>query len=179
ELVLTAERSDGSGVVAVFNVTTGPEDQVAYLQAATDYVAWRMTTGDLDGDGVDEIVTLTDRGYYDSMEDDLEVFVLEDDGLVSQGVGGIGDWEAIDIEAGDLDASGTDALAVTTDDAELHIVTWQGGARWDGDVWNNTATSSDTLRLAMQDYDSDAPMAVLTEGPVAQRGSVVPLAALH
>jgi hypothetical protein len=174
EPIFLIDHGDSSELIA-YNADaaiTGQEETVSW---PLDVKVRGMAAGDVDGDGVAEIMLLEDGGWWGWFNDKLHVF--------SAGAGAIVtssdvDGHSRDIAVGDRDADERAEIAVLRDAPKLQLfqVADQGqlGSVGEWDV----AVGNEPQRLAMVDWDGDSARGELLEGPELIAGDAVPIAAL-
>jgi len=186
EIVLSMEY-DGNPLIYAFNVDHENTDQVNnYNDFIGDRTLHGITTADLDGDNVEEIVTLEDGGWWDYSDDIVVVYNTqveqgtpsdtESTGTLveqySQAVSGHD--ELIDIAGGDTDADMKDDIAVLDENREVIFLRDASGSLAERFTQTLSGTNA-PKRIAFADHDGNSPVTTLKEGPVTCDGNLIPL----
>ncbi|HCP44464.1 MAG TPA: hypothetical protein DIU15_00280 [Deltaproteobacteria bacterium] len=195
---LAAADVDGDGVreaIALVRVEGAVEVVVAELQDDLSVTLggeptpvqediYRLDAGDLDGDGIDEVLGLENAtGWLDWVfgEEADRLYVYTVVGGSVQPLGGADVHPAaVDMAAADLDADEVDEIVLLRDDNLVEVL--DGGSFPTGEVDPDyslllegpvdlTVTPD---RIATSDFDGDSPAARLVSGPELVPGRVAP-----
>jgi len=134
-----------------------------------------IDAGDLNGDGVAEVVALEDGGWWDWVDDKLHIMTLdtEEPTLTSSDVSG----RALDIAIGDRDSDELSELAVLGNNKTVELFSGSDGPLSSlGTASVNVGESS--TRISFADWDGDSASGELIEGPELVAGESVPLAVM-
>jgi hypothetical protein len=171
EIIATSgtERGDDS-LIRAFSYSSGSiSDTGLYFRAYAERLGANIATGDVDGDGVDEILTTRagsgGRDIYIriwKVDSTQQTWTITASGAISAGVS----FLPADIAAGDVDADGTDEIIVTrllsSSDTASMITAYEA----DGTQVLNFAGPAKGVVIASGDIDMDgAAEVVVAEGP--------------
>jgi hypothetical protein len=166
--------SEGQRLLVAWNLDaeeTGQDEIVAW---EVNVALTALDSGDVDGDGVAELLLLEDGGYWGWAKDRVHVFSPASGQIVaSRKV----DSGSIDLAVGDRNADGTAEIALLRGDKQLELLALDEGAIASLATWPVTV-GDQPQRLAIVDWDGDSPAGRLVSGPELVAGEAVPLAAL-
>ena len=147
-----------------------------------DSGANRLTVGDMDGDWAAEIVTLEDGGWWDYVDDTLNVFTVDpsdDEGMLAWMLEYTLDgFDVIyDLELADTNLDQEAELYLLAPDAEVYSLAYtsQGFQELDYVVYSPSVAPE---RIAVADHSGDAPVATLKSDAQTCSGRAIPLVTL-
>lgn len=144
--------------------------------------AVRLTTGDIDGDQVAEIIVLADGGLFGAADDELAIYEVSstwDDADIEHVWTSDAEYgRLMDLVAGDMDADGVDEVIAVHSASEAVVYRLDGVVL--SEVYNEPLdATADPDRIAMADHDADSVRAVLTPGePETVAGAILPTTVL-
>jgi len=151
--------------------TTGQQDTLGWN---VDVKAHAFASGDLDGDGFDELVLLEDGGWWGWTHDELHVFSAAQDAIVARREV---DGRTKDVAVGDRNSDDADEIAILREDRIVELFAASEGALSSlGTTPVNVGEES--TRLSMVDWDGDSATGTLVSGPELVAGDAVPIAVL-
>ncbi len=178
--------------LAVADVTGDGVDEIVFLLRAGDQTkvtSWTVdgdavggtfdvhfaavTAGDIDKDGRAEIALLEDRGWFGYASDRVHFYRVGSafTGIVAVTTTG----SAVDLAAGDIDASEKDAVVVLGDNKAVDVLRWNGSSVAKA-FGGNVDTTASPKRIALGDYDDDSVVARLkSSDPQLVAGNLMPL----
>src|SRR5262249_18742754 len=146
---------------------TAQDETVGWTLGGADLQ--EIAGGDLDGDGVAEIVIREESGWWDQKDDVLHIFSPQAQQIVSsQSVPG----HSIDIAVGDTDDDGIAEVAVLRSDQVFELRRLGGSGSLDLLYEHSLDVGDSGSRITMFDRDGDSPAGKLTDGPVLVPGDV-------
>jgi hypothetical protein len=166
--------NDGDTQLIVYNTDHEATGQKESLGWSLGFGADSMAAGDLDGDGVAEVVLHEDKGWHNWVSDNLKVFSPSKEQItISRSIHG----HTIDIAVGDRNADGKDEIAALRDGEEFEVLRYENGAI-ESVGTHDVTVGGKVSRLALVDWDGDTPSGKLVEGPELVAGEAVPVAVL-
>lgn len=180
EVVFLLDTPSGLELLALnFDASQARESQEWAVDIEDD--SYRLAAGDLDGDGLAEIVGLQEGGWWNQNDDELDLYRLIPtvNGSELQRVfhQEAGYNRLLDVEIGDINADDSLELVLLDEDNKVYIAHLDGSGismDWTAEF----AVTSEPGRLALADHDADSPRAVLTAGPEVVAGASVPVVAM-
>jgi len=137
----------------------------------------KITVGDLDGDGAEEVIGLLQDSCYDFCDDSLiswyAVAGNEEGSFVKDIEESVGHAEVIDIAAGDADFNRMADIVLLSEDAKAATAR-QAGNSWSVSTNWSLGVSAGPDFVAMADHDGDSPKAALVAEQECQ-GNVMPV----
>lgn len=132
-----------------------------------------ITAGDIDNDGRAEIAVLEDRGWFGFASDRVHVYRV---GAAFTGITAVTTTgSAIDLAAGDVDASERDAIVVLGDNKAIDVLRWTGSTITKA-FGGSVDTTNAPKRIALGDFDDDSVTAYLKSAtPQLVAGRIMPL----
>lgn len=170
---------DGYYYLYVNNIDGAQTGQPEAYSAGVDGDHIRVTSSDLDGDRLAEVIVLLDGGWWGWGDDEIAVYHAQENGEDSTLVLGFqveidGHTGLTDLVAADIDLDEKGEVLVVNEDGEAAI--FQGSANnLTGGSFASLGVTASSARIATADHDGDSPRARLVEGPVACQGAVVPM----
>jgi hypothetical protein len=151
---------------------TGDEDTLAWKFS---FPARAISAGDMDGDGIDEVATLEDGGWWGWTDDKVHVFSPKSEEFTtSASING----HTRDIALGDRDSDDNEELVVLADDQKFTLYDMADNAQIEKvGTWDITVGSSAT-RISMLDWDGNSASGELIGGPELVAGETIPTAVL-
>jgi len=168
----------GKLTLFIWNVNGNITGEVELRKAPfTETGLVRLTSGDLDGDKIAEILALKDNGWMGIPTDDLNVYTLDNAGVTLQGTTKV-EGRAADIAAGDVDGNQLAEVAVLAKGTQLDL--FKGSTLIKGAL---ATVKRSTLknygsRISLFDLNGDSPAGRLIDGPKLLPGQVIPIAVL-
>ena len=180
EAVFLVETPTGLGLhVENFDADENRQEETWFMAVEDDI--HKVAAGDLDGDGRAEIVVLREGGWWNTNDDELDVYRLvagPDTSSLEHFVHMESGFNRLtDIDIGDIDGSDVAELILLDEHQKLAVARLLG----DGiDIeWTTEFTiTGQPSRISMADRDSDSPRAVLSGGPEVVPGASVPVVAM-
>ncbi|MEE2829509.1 MAG: VCBS repeat-containing protein, partial [Myxococcota bacterium] len=181
EVLLLVKVDGNHALVSLNGESEGDESGLSIISWA-DAELRRIDAGDLNGDGIDEIVGLEDgSGWFDWLlgetKDRVLVYSVAIESIV-QVAGADTHHNSIDLAVGDLDGDDTHELALLRSDNSVDFLRGDnllaGGEEWQELYTSEIEVSADPERIATVDFDGDSPIARLVAGPDVVPGRVVP-----
>jgi len=185
--VLLLVSFDGDEVLVAMNVEPDADESTQSVLSWANAELIRIDAGDLNGDGVDEIVGLEDdAGWFDWLlgesNDRVTIYSLigEDISLVG---GADTSPESIDLALGDIDGDDADEMLLLRGDNKVQVLTGDGvlagGTDWALLSTTDITVTASPQRIASVDFDGDSPVARLVDGPSLVPGRVVPTTLIY
>jgi len=180
EVIFLLDTPNGFELLAVnFDDTQALQSAEWSLPIEDD--TYRLAAGDLDGDGLAEVVGLQEGGWWNLNDDELDLYRLVGSGTDRE-LQRIFHQEAdynrlLDLDIGDVNADDELELVLLDEDNKVyiaHLTSGQLSMDWTADF----AITGEPGRLALADHDADSPRAVLTNGPEIIAGASVPVVAM-
>jgi hypothetical protein len=175
EVVLLIEV-DGNRQVIVWNLdaeTTAQDQSVGWDFGDADLKS--IAAGDLDGDGIAEVVVLHEQGWWDQKDDKL--FALDarsGSKVVERNING----HSIDVAAGDRNGDGKAEVAVLRSERKFEVFKPTSESLLESAYVKDLAVGESATRIAAFDWNGDSAAGRLVSGPELVSGSVVPIAAM-
>jgi hypothetical protein len=175
EPIFLLDIGDDTDVI-VWNVDaeiTGDEETLAWKFS---FPARAISAGDMDGDGIAEVATLEDGGWWGWTDDKVHVFSPKTEEITtSANVNG----HTRDIALGDRDSDDNDELVILADDQKytLYDISEETAQIEKVSTWDITVGTNAT-RISMLDWDGNSASGELLEGPELMAGETVPTAVL-
>lgn len=165
---------DGKSEVVVWNLDaeiTGQEETIGW---EFSFPIRAFASGDLDGDGVAEVVTLEDGGWWGWANDKVHVFSPAAEAITSSDtVNG----HTIDVAIGDRNSDDIAEVAILRDDQKFELFKSNEGALQSLGSFAITVGEKAT-RISIVDWNGDSATGKLVAGPELIAGNAVPTAVL-
>jgi hypothetical protein len=174
EPIFLLKHSDKTQLV-VWNTDAELTEQEETIGWQLNYPVKFFASGDLDGDGVHEIVTLEDGGWWGWTDDKLKVFSPASEEIIfERNV----DGHTLDVAVGDRDSDGNDEIVILRESQTFELLRLNSsGQLYSADTWNVTV-GGEAKRISMLDWDGDSASGRLVSGPELVAGNTVPVGAL-
>ena len=180
EVVFLIDRPSGLELLALNFDNSQTREPLEWTVAIEDD-SYRLAAGDLDGDGLAEIVGLQEGGWWNQNDDELDLYRLvpttsefELQRIFHQEAGYN---RLLDLEIGDINADDSLELVLLDEHNKVYIAHLDAsGISMDTTV--EFAITNEPGRLALADHDADSPRAVLTAGPEVVAGASIPVVAM-
>lgn len=168
----------GSRYLYTFNTDWEETEQEEVAASTVSNDVKKITAGDLDADGIAEIVAFRDGGYFDYWDDDLEVYLVD---FPSQSINMIlshetdGFSHGRDLEIADSDGDGYGEIYLLENEARVVTYTFGTNGKLNDEGVVGYNPSIDPNLVAVADHNGDAPIAELKGNVQSCQGNPVPL----
>jgi hypothetical protein len=165
----------GETQLIVWNTDAETTEQEETLGWQLNFPVKSFSSGDLDGDGIHEIVTLEDGGWWGWVDDKLKVFSPSSESITfERNI----DGHTKDVAVGDRDSDDKDEIVILREGQQFELLKLNDSAQLvSAKTWSVTV-GSEAKRISMLDWDGDSASGRLVSGPELIAGNTVPVAAL-
>lgn len=136
----------------------------------------RISIGDLDGDRIDELITLDDDGcgLFGCGNDTVRTYRVTQDTFFEIDSRSVDD-NTVDVEVEDLDRDQFAEIVLLREGRAYRVLDGNLNDRFAGAL----TVESDPRRLSLGDFDGDSPAGRLVKGPEMLPGNIVPIMVAH
>lgn len=138
----------------------------------------RIDAGDIDGDGVAEVIAFQDDAFGFWNHASLFIYRQQGDELKQSGSHQVHD-STVDLSVADIDRDRAAEIVTVRSNGELEVLRSTGPGSLEMQFATQLQVSVDPHRLALVDFDGDSPGGKLVSGPSLFAGDVVPTMAMY